>query len=327
MKIALDVMGYENDISEAIIAARKFVKKYHDVKIILVGDKDKINPLIQEGEFEVFHASEVLTMEESALTALRRTNTSMFQAIKLVADNKADGVLSAGSTVGFISLSYFILKSIPGISKPAFMPYMPTVNKKGVMLIDVGANKTCTGEDLHQFAIMADIYCKTVRGIESPKIGVINIGTEAQKGFEYHHVANELLKKNNKLNYQGFVEPRYILQGVVDICVSDGYTGNLVLKAIEGGLKSLTSSLKQSFKKPWNWLGALFSIGSILSLKKTFDYRNNAGAIVIGLNKPAVKTHGSADMKQFYSSLEMLKKVIDVNLVKKIKENINKYDK
>ena len=166
MKIALDVMGYENDISEAIIAARKFVKKYHDVKIILVGDKDKINPLIQEGEFEVFHASEVLTMEESALTALRRTNTSMFQAIKLVADNKADGVLSAGSTVGFISLSYFILKSIPGISKPAFMPYMPTVNKKGVMLIDVGANKTCTGEDLHQFAIMADISAEELEKLE-----------------------------------------------------------------------------------------------------------------------------------------------------------------
>ncbi len=323
MKLALDVMGFENKINEAVKAARDFVKSHDDVQIILFGNEELIKPLLKKpNEFEIVNCSEVVNMADSPLTALRKPNSSMFQAIKYVVDNKADGVLSAGSTACYVLLVYSLIKTIPGIERPAFMPYVPTSNGKGLTLLDVGANKECTGKNLYQFALMGKIYCESIRGIKQPVIGVINIGSEKEKGFAFHHEADELLRNDKSINYKGFVETRELLNGVIDIAVCDGYTGNITLKSLEGGLKTVTNCLKTQYKKPWNWLGALFSLVAIKSLKKTFDYKNNAGALVIGLNKIAVKTHGSADYQQFYSSLEMLHKSINNNVINKIKESL-----
>ena len=324
MKLSLDVMGFENKISEAIIAARKFVKKHPDVQIILVGNQQEIIQNIKENEFEIVDAKEVIKMDDSPITALRKSQSSMYKAIKLVADNVTDGVLSAGSTACYVTLVYYLIKTIPRITKPGFMPFLPTTGEnKFFGMIDVGANKDCSGEDLYNFAKMANIYFKSVHNNSNPKIGVINIGTEKSKGFQYHHDVNEILLKDQNLNYVVFVEPRYLLQGVVDIAVCDGYTGNLVLKSLEGGLKAISTALKKSYKKPWNWLGALFSIFAIKDVSKTFDYKNKAGAIVLGLNKPAVKTHGSADKEQFLSALNLLYDIIKNNVTAKIKKNFN----
>ena len=324
MKLSLDVMGFENKISEAIIAARKFVKKHPDVQIILVGNQQEIIQNIKKNEFEIVDAKEVIKMDDSPITALRKSESSMYKAIKLVADNVTDGVLSAGSTACYVTLVYYLIKTIPGITKPGFMPFLPTTGEnKFFGMIDVGANKDCSGEDLYNFAKMANIYFKSVHNNSNPKIGVINIGTEKSKGFQYHHDVNEILLKNKNLNYVGFVEPRYLLQGVVDIAVCDGYTGNLVLKSLEGGLKAISTALKKSYKKPWNWLGALFSIFAIKDVSKTFDYKNKAGAIVLGLNKSAVKTHGSADKEQFVSALNLLYDIIKNNVTAKIKKSFN----
>lgn len=323
MKLALDVMGFENEINEAVRAARDFVCSHDNVQITLFGDEAKIKPLLMSpNEFEIVHCADVIHMIDSPLTALRKPNSSMFQSIKYVADNKADGVLSAGSTACYVLLVYSLLKTIPGIERPAFMPYLPTSNGKGLTLLDVGANKECTGKNLYQFALMGKIYCESIRGIVNPSIGVVNIGSEKEKGFAFHHEADELLSNDKSMNYKGFVETRELLHGVVDLAICDGYTGNITLKALEGGLKTVTNCLKDQYKKPWNWLGALFSIFAIKGLKKTFDYKNNAGALVIGLNKIAVKTHGSADYQQFYSSLEMLYKSINNNVIDKIKESL-----
>lgn len=324
MKLSLDVMGFENKISESIIAARKFVKKYPDVQIILVGNQQEIIKNIKENEFEIVDAKEIITMDDSIITSLRKTESSMYKAIKLVADNIADGVLSAGNTACYVTLVYYLIKTIPGIVKPGFMPFLPaTGGNKFFGMIDVGANKNCSGEDLYNFAKMANIYFKSIHNNSNPKIGIINIGTEKSKGFEYHHDASELLQNNQNLNYVGFVEPRYLLQGVVDIAVCDGYTGNLVLKSLEGGLKAISIALKKNYKKPWNWLGALFSICAIKGVSRTFDYKNKAGAIVLGLNKPAVKTHGSADKEQFFSALNLLYSIIKNDVTAKIKKNFN----
>jgi glycerol-3-phosphate acyltransferase PlsX len=244
-------MGFENDLNQAINACRRFQKQHSDVQFILVGNQAQIQACLKPHDyFEVVNASEVIKMDDNPLIAIRKTDSSMYQAIKLVADAKADGVLSAGSTGVYVSMVYYLLKLIPGINKPAFMPYAPTIDKKGVMLLDVGANKTCTGEDLYQFAIMANIYCQSVRQIAKPRIGIINIGTEDNKGFEYHQVADQLLKKDKSLNYIGFVEPRYLIDGVVDIAVTDGFIGNITIKSLEGGLKAITSVLKKEYKKP-----------------------------------------------------------------------------
>lgn len=321
MKIALDVMGFENKMCEAIIAARKFSKKYPNARVILVGNQEKIKLCLKPNDhFEIINASEEINMDDTPITALRKKDTSMLAAINLVKNKQADAVVSAGSTSCFVPLVQTNLGSIDNVAKFGFMPFIPTTNKTGFNMIDVGANINVTGKNLYDFALMANEYARIVRKIPNPKIGVLNIGTEHHKGFEYHQEAYELLTQNKKLNFIGFVEPKGLLDGVVDVCVCDGFSGNICLKALEGALKSVGHILKRGYKKPWNWLGAAFSSPIILTLTKTFDYRNNAGAIVLGANGIAIKTHGSADAKQFYAALRMAYDCIDNNLLHNIKQ-------
>lgn len=320
MKIALDVMGFENKTSEAINAARKFSKDYPGAKIILVGKEEVIKPCLKaDDNFEIVHATEVIDMNDTPITALRKKDTSMLKAINLVKVNTTDAVVSAGSTSCFVPLVQMNLGSINNVEKFGFMPFIPTTNKTGFNMIDVGANINVSGQDLYNFALMANEYARIVRKISNPKIGVLNIGTEHHKGFAYHKDAYDLLSKNKKLNFVGFVEPKGLLDGQVDVCVCDGFSGNICLKALEGALKSVGSILKDGYKKPWNWLGAAFSVPIITTLTHTFDYRNNAGAIVLGANGVAIKTHGSADAKQFYAALRMAYDCVQNNLLHNIK--------
>lgn len=323
MILSVDVMGFENPIEEAIKACRKFVKKNKDVEIILVGNKEIIlKHLKSENEFKIENSLEIISMDDNPLFVRNKKESSMYKAIKLVADNNADGVLSAGSTACYVALTYLLLKKIPSISKIGFMPWIPTRYKKGFNLLDCGANKVVVANDLVDFAIMGDLYCRKVRKIKNPKIGLINIGTEEDKGLDYIIEAHKILKNKKNINYIGFVEPRYLLEEVLDIAICDGFTGNIVLKTLEGTAKSFGNTLKDEFKKPTGWLGFLFSLPSLIGLKKKFDYKNNAGAFVIGLDKIALKTHGSADYKQFYSSLRMLKETIESNILNDLKEKL-----
>lgn len=321
MKIALDVMGFENKITEAISAARDFSRKHDGCKIILVGNEQEIKQCLQPTDnFEIVHANGVVNMDDTPLTALRKTDTSMLTAINLVKNNQADAIVSAGSTSCFVPMVQINLGSIDNVPKFGFMPYIPTTNKIGFNMIDVGANINVDGTDMYNFALMANEYARIVRKIPNPKIGVLNIGTEHHKGFEWHQKANELLSNNKNLNYVGFVEPKGLLDGKVDICVCDGFSGNICLKALEGALKSVGHILKNDYKKPWNWLGVVFSLPIIRKLTHTFDYRNNAGAIVLGANGIAIKTHGSADAKQFYAAIRMAYDCINNNLLHNIKQ-------
>ena len=320
MKLSFDIMGHEGKLTDAIKAARKFKHKHDDVKLILVGDKKQIEPLVKPNEFEIVDCVDTIKMTDSPLAALRKNNSSMYQAMKLVADHKADGVFSAGSTQCFVSLVYYLIKPIKQSLKPCFLPFIPTLKNIPTGMCDVGAQINCDGNDLYNFAKMSKIYFESALNRTNPKIGVINIGTEDCKGHEYHKQANQLLLNDKSFNYVGFVEPRYIFDGIVDIAICDGYTGNLVLKSIEGGAKAVSTDLKKQLKKPWNWLGALFSVGATLKVKKTFDYRNHAGAVVLGINAAAVKTHGSADFKQFYSGLNTLYDLVKSNVIEKIKK-------
>jgi glycerol-3-phosphate acyltransferase PlsX len=247
MILALDVMGYENDISESIDAALVLIKKHKDLKIILVGDEAKIKTHKQHTKFEIVNSTQVVEMGEDITTTMRKKDSSMYKAIKLVADNQADGVLSAGSTASYVMLTRLLLKLIPGINKASFMCYFPTASKTLLALLDCGANLECSGEDLYQFAKMASIFKKHVEKNENPSISVVNIGTEKHKGYAYHQKADELLSADKSLNYQGFMETREYIYGPRDIAVADGYTGNLMLKAYEGTMKALSKVIKKSF--------------------------------------------------------------------------------
>jgi glycerol-3-phosphate acyltransferase PlsX len=250
MKLAIDVMGFENDPSEAIKACRLFNKKNKNVTFILVGQAQEIKDRIhQDDHFEIVDAKDIVKMDDNPVTVLRNPNTSMYKAIELVQKGEADGVLSAGCSSCFVPMTYVLLKVIPGINKPAFMPFVPTSNRRGLTMLDVGANKECIGEDLYQFAKLATLYCQLIRGIKKPEVGIINIGTEPDKGFQYHKDAHELCKKDTSITYKGFIEPRFLLEGTLDIAISDGYTGNITLKSMEGGLSAIKFALKRQYKK------------------------------------------------------------------------------
>lgn len=319
--LSVDIMGFENPIEEAIKACRKFVKKNKNIKIILVGNKEIIVKHLKfDKEFDIEHSTDVITMEDNPLFVRNKKESSMYKSIKLVSDGKADGVLSAGNTACYVALTYLLLKKIPNISKIGFMPWIPTRFKKGFNLLDCGANKIVSAKDLVDFSIMSSLYCKKVRKIENPKIGLINIGTEEDKGLDFIIEANKILKERKDINYVGFIEPRYLLEEIVDVAICDGFTGNIVLKTLEGTAKSFGRTLLDEFKKPIGWLGLIFSFPSLIGLKKKYDYKNNAGAFVIGLENIALKTHGSADFKQFYSSLRMLKETIESKILNDLKE-------
>lgn len=320
MKLALDLMGSENELCDAIKASRKFIHKYPDTQIIMVGDQNQIQPLIKPKEFEIIHTTDVVHMDDEPIDALRKTNSSMYQAIKLVVDYKADGVISCGSTGCYVTLTYSLLKPIfPGL-KPGFMPFLPVGKNKIISLIDVGANINAEPIDLYRYAILAKLYWNTVLHVENPKIGLINIGTEKHKGLELHHRTDELLSKDKSLNYVGYIEPKYILNNIVDIVLCDGYTGNILLKSTEGALVTFKNLLKKSYKKLWNWLGALFSLNVFSNTKKYLNYRDNAGAMIIGVNYPAVKIHGSADPLQYFSGLRALRDMINSGFIKKAQD-------
>ena len=324
MKLIVDVMGFEGNLKDAISASRDFMKK-NKIDITLVGNENLIKPyILSSDKFEIVHSDVEIQQTDKIIDIRRKKNSSMEIAANLVKNNEGDGLLSAGQSSIFIFLMYKTFGLIPGIKKPGFMPFIPTFESKksGFNLIDVGASITCDAEDLYNFAIMANIYAKG-RGIENPTVAILNIGTEEKKGFEYHWEVHEKLKENPNINYVGYVEPKGILDSAPDVIVTDGYAGNLVLKSIEGSTKIIFRRLLEKYKKPWNLFALLVSSPILLSMKKRFDYKNYAGAFVIGLNKIAVKTHGNAGYKEFYSSLRMLKETIDGNILDKIKETIS----
>ncbi|MDR2567993.1 MAG: phosphate acyltransferase PlsX [Mycoplasmataceae bacterium] len=325
MKLVLDVMGTDFGPIEPINAAKDFVKKHQDVELILVGDEKVILPLIKdEPKLSCVNATDVVHTEDLIIKTMRNRETSMYKALELVKNNLADGILSGGSTAPYVVLSQVVIGNLPNINKAAFMSYIPTTTGNGMMLLDVGANLNCTGEDLYQFAIMANIYTTSVRKVNNPKVAVLNIGTEKNKGSQYLQDANELLLKEAGINYQGFCESNRIINGENDIVVTDGYTGNITLKALEGSLTAINKLMKGLYKKPWNWLGALSSLNVIKTIKHKFDYKNYAGAFVVGLQKTVVKTHGSAKYKEFSSALRMLYEAVSEELVQKIATKFNK---
>ena len=322
IKLGVDVMGYENDLSHSINACRDFLKKYKDVQIVLFGDKELISPFLNsENEFEIIHSSEFISQNDTILSARRKPNSSMQLAANYLNENKIDGVLSAGSTPVFVMTMYNTIGLINGVSKPGFMPTIPTVKSIPFNLLDVGASLDVNEIDLAKFAIMANVYAK--QRTENPKVGILNIGTESHKGPAILHKTNEILNEYQNINNIGFIESKNLLEYCADVVVTDGFTGNIVLKACEGSVKTIAHLIKENIKKPRNFLPLLFSANFLKKIFNKFDYKNNAGAFVMGLKKICVKTHGSADYKQFYSSLEMLHNSVKNSIIKNIENEIS----
>ncbi|WNS77132.1 phosphate acyltransferase PlsX [Bacillus sp. DTU_2020_1000418_1_SI_GHA_SEK_038] len=328
MKIAIDAMGGDHAPKEIVLGAMKAAAEYKDIEITLVGNETKIKEyLTNPDRIEILHTDEVILATDEPVRAVRRKkNASMVLAAQLVTDGKADACISAGNTGALMAAGLFVVGRIDGIERPALSPTLPTIGGEGFLLLDVGANVDAKPEHLLQYAIMGSIYSEKVRGISNPRIGLLNIGTEEKKGNELTKHTFELLQNAN-LNFIGNVEARDLLEGAADVVVTDGFTGNMVLKTIEGTalsvFKMLKSALTSSFKSK---LAAAVLKPDLVQLKSKMDYSEYGGAGLFGLKAPVIKAHGSSDANAVYNAVRQSRDMVAHNVSETIKEVVEKHN-
>ena len=322
-KLAIDAMSGDLGSSIVVDACLNFLKKHDDVELYVTGKKEELTKLEDNKQVHIIDARDVLAMDEGILAVRRKKESSMVKAVMLAKEDKVDAVVSCGSTGSFYTSAMLFIKRIEGVEKSCLMAIVPTYNNKGVAMLDVGANAENTAEHLRDFAVMGSVYASAVRGIDNPKVALLNIGTEEKKGNEMHRETFELLKNNEKINFVGNVEGRDMLIGDIDVVVTDGFSGNIALKTIEGVagilMKCVKESMMSSFKGK---LGALLAKDSLSSLKEKFDYKSVGGALMVGFEKAVVKAHGASDDVAFLNAMELALKMVEQDVVNKMKEGL-----
>lgn len=319
--ISVDTMGGDHGLKITIPACIHFLNKNHDVNLILVGDKEAIYQQIGKdlskfnSRIEIIHSTQVVTMDEAPQNAMRaKKDSSMRIAINLVKEGRAQAVVSAGNTGALMAISRFVLRMIEGIERPAIAKILPTI-KGEVCVLDLGANVESSPEHLLQFAIMGAQLMRGVTGKHAPSIGILNIGTEDIKGHEDIKKAAELLK-NSGLNFYGNVEGDDINKGTVDVVVCDGFTGNIVLKTIEGAAKMIAYFIRKEFKSSiYAKLLGILAYPVIKKIKAHLDPGKYNGAVLLGLNGLVIKSHGGADDVAFYYALEQAYHEINAGVI------------
>jgi len=304
-------MGGDHGPSVTVPASLAVLRREPQLRVALVGKADVIAPLIADAAREfgdrlvVRDAPEVVGMDERPQDALRKKkNSSMRIAIDMVKTSEAQACVSAGNTGALMATARFVLKTLPGIDRPAILSRIPAHHGHTLML-DLGANADCTPEQLLQFAMMGSIVAQDLHGDVRPRIGLLNIGEEDIKGNEIVQQAHKLLAASG-LNYIGFVEGNDIFSGEVDVIVTDGFTGNVALKTMEGAAKMIFGTLKSEYSRNLaRKLSALASMPVLKALKKRFDPSEHNGASMVGLNGVVIKSHGSADAYSFANALRV----------------------
>lgn len=329
IKIAVDAMGGDNSPNKIIDGVILNHKSNKNIFYKIFGDKNKINSLIDDkigNEFyEIIHTSDVVKSTDSPLEGAKRgKNTSMWLAIDSVKKKEADIVVSAGNTGALLVISKLNLKMIENIDKPALSALWP--NKKGMsVVLDLGANIECSSKNLLDFSIMgASLYTSLYPG-DKPNVGLLNIGSEELKGHETIKETYQTLndKKSENYNFSGYIEGNHLMDGEVNVIVSDGFTGNVALKTAEGTANFITSELKKAMTGSIiGKISSLLNISNLNKFKKRLDPRLYNGAIFIGLDLPVVKSHGGTDFIGFSNSLDVCHRIVKGNLIEKIKQNI-----
>lgn len=311
LTIAVDAMGGDHGPSVAVPAALTVLAQQPDVHIVLVGRQDAIDAALKEqgssagSRLTIRHASQTVDMDERPQEAMRKKkDSSMRVAIDLVKNGEAQACVSAGNTGALMATARFVLKTIPGIDRPAILSRIPAHHGHTYML-DLGANADCNAQNLFQFAVMGCVVAADLHGVERPRVGLLNIGEEEIKGNELVQEANKLLA-GSTLNYVGFVEGNDIFSGEVDVVVTDGFTGNVALKTMEGVASMISTTLKFEYSKDLlRKLGALASLPVLKAVKKRFDPRAYNGASMVGLAGVVIKSHGGADAYSFANAIRV----------------------
>ncbi|MCW8931076.1 MAG: phosphate acyltransferase PlsX [Gammaproteobacteria bacterium] len=336
-KIAIDAMGGDVGLDVTVPAAIEILKKYSQLHIILVGDEVAIDEQLKNcsdtirKQITVQHASQVVGMDEKPASALRgKKDSSMRVAINLVKSGDADACISAGNTGALMATARFVLKTLPGIDRPAICSAIPTQTGHTHML-DLGANVDLSAQHLFEFAVMGSVLTSAIDNIEKPSIGLLNIGQEAMKGNEQVQQAANLIA-NSSLNYHGFIEGDDINKGVVDVVVADGFVGNISLKTTEGVAKMIVYYIKREFNRNLlTKLAGLIAMPVLNAFKSKVDPRKYNGASLVGLKGIVVKSHGGADIFSFSNAIKVamlevenkvpqrISKVLEETLVEKTK--------
>ena len=326
--IAIDAMGGDYGIKVTVPASIQILQRFPEINIILVGNAVGIKRSLAKlkksnhPRLSVLNATESVEMDESPQSALKnKKNSSMRLAINLVRSNEASACVSAGNTGALMATARFVLKMLPGIERPAIASNLP--NRNGVTcMLDLGANTDSTPEQLLQFAVMGAMLTSTLTNKKNPSIGLLNIGSEDNKGNEVVKKTFELLKESH-LNFYGNVEGDDIFKGTTDVVVCDGFVGNVALKTTEGVIKMFGNFLTTEYKKNWfTKIIALISLSLLKAFKRRLDPRRYNGASFLGLNGIVIKSHGGADILAFKTAIITAIEESENKVIEKIKKQI-----
>lgn len=323
MKIAVDAMGGDN-APQAIVEGVMIAKKdFPDIEFLLYGKENEIKKYVtDEKNITIIHTDEKIASEDEPVKAIRRKKqASMVLAAQAVKNGAADAIFSAGNTGALLAAGLFIVGRIKGIDRPGLMSTLPVIGKDtGFDMLDLGANAENKPEHLLQYGILGSFYAENVRHIQKPRVGLLNNGTEESKGSELTKQAFQLLKNEASINFVGNVEARDLLNGVADVVVTDGFTGNAILKSIEGTALNITNLLKQSIMDSGikDKLGALLLKDSLSSLKNQMDYAKHGGAVLFGLKAPVVKTHGATKATAVAATIRQIHTMVATDVVGKL---------
>ncbi len=326
MRIAIDAMGGDFAPDSTVKGAMDAAREWSDTEIILVGHQDRLRPLMSEAPANLIlhHAEDVIEAEDEPVRAVRRKkDASMVVAGRLVHDKEADAMISAGNTGALMTTGLLVVGRMEGIERPALAPIIPTMDGRGVLALDLGANMDAKPEHLAQYALMGSIYREKVAGIAKPRVGLLNVGTEAKKGNELTKAAYPLLQEL-PIHFIGNVEARDVLTGACDVLVCDGFAGNILLKSLEGTAGAMFSVLKQEFTKSLkNKLAAAVLMPSLRGMKQMMDYKQHGGAPLLGLSGLVVKSHGSSDSEAIKNGVRQARLAIESRLTESISQEIS----
>ena len=325
VKIAIDAMGGENSPKKVIEGIEISLKSNQENFFYLYGKKDLLEKEISKKKLiqkycEIINSEDIILDHESPLAGAKKSkNTSMWKAIESLKENKSHISLSAGNTGALLIISRLLLKTITGISKPALAALWPNQNNMNVVL-DLGANIECDEKNLIDFACMGSALFKSLFVNDKPKIALLNVGLEEYKGNDVLKKTFSILKRNEIKNFEfsGYIEGNHIMEGNVDVIVTDGFTGNIALKTAEGTANFISKNLRNSLSK----LSMLLSYNSLKKFKNKLDPRKYNGAIFLGLQNPVVKSHGSTDSIGFAHSINVCNKIVKANLIRRIESNL-----
>ena len=331
MRIIVDAFGGDNAPREILLGCAQAVEAL-GVDITLAGDEKKLAACAKEldvensfSKMEVLDCQDVLSMEDEPSSILKeRSGCSMAVGMKALAEGRGDAFASAGNSGALTVGATMLVKRMKGVKRVAFAPVLPTA-KTPFMVCDGGANVACRADMLLQFGLMGSVYMEKVMGIKSPRVGLVNVGTESHKGDELRQEAYGLLKNCPGLNFIGNIEPRDIPYGACDVAVADGFTGNTVLKLYEGTALAMMGMVKDIFQKNMkNKLAAAMIYGDLQGLKKTMDYNSYGGAPILGASKPVFKMHGNAKARAVLSALGLVRDCTQSGYVEAITQALGK---